>query len=505
MKKHSLFIKLLIAMLCLSSLGFANTSASVDSLFQVIKGDWYQNLHCSGMTGHCDSVYSETAYEISIVPGTDSINWTSYSDGNLISSSKYLLNKGISILNHQPHWMLSRGAMNILISCESGLTLDTGLDAYDGGGDVYSRLINEKAPTQSQIDSIASCISGDWYMVYNCNGFTGICDSIYSSVKNTITPIAGTDSVMWYGEDNGYIIYGKYKIIQTANNMRHRKSWMLTTEYAMPSPDGIHDLETIIGERLFIDCSNNHLGREDEAADAGYQLYAHSPRIETEEQKQIDSIADCMQGVWYNIYKCNLYTTNNPESQQCDSVYNANKTIFVHKQGSDSIQLVTYTDTCNYNTITYKVSEYSIDNETGTKKMTLSREQPIECYTAPCYPLTISSVIECRDSLLSITNNFIDGIGGIYARTAISNTSAVIETQNINLGFNVYPNPAISTIQIKGEKNIESIQIKDICGNTVASYKGNNNSLNIDNLLKGIYFLQINSEGKSQLLKLLKK
>ena len=74
------------------------------------------------------------------------------------------------------------------------------------------------------------------------------------------------------------------------------------------------------------------------------------------------------------------------------------------------------------------------------------------------------------------------------------NTSTgVNETKKITL--TIYPNPVTNQLSLNnGELKIESILILDITGKTVKTIKGNVKTIDVADLTKGIYFIQIQTE-----------
>lgn len=58
----------------------------------------------------------------------------------------------------------------------------------------------------------------------------------------------------------------------------------------------------------------------------------------------------------------------------------------------------------------------------------------------------------------------------------------------------LYPNPTNTVLSINSDKNIESIVIVDVMGKTVKTMLPINNSIDVSNLPKGIYFLQAHTD-----------
>ena len=72
--------------------------------------------------------------------------------------------------------------------------------------------------------------------------------------------------------------------------------------------------------------------------------------------------------------------------------------------------------------------------------------------------------------------------------------------------FFVYPNPATSFLSIQNHENIQidKVTIFDISGKKILEQNNNFNSINIQNLESGIYFLQIKSDDKTAQIKFIK-
>lgn len=73
--------------------------------------------------------------------------------------------------------------------------------------------------------------------------------------------------------------------------------------------------------------------------------------------------------------------------------------------------------------------------------------------------------------------------------------------------FSIYPNPADDFVNISGKSNISSVQIYDLAGKLLSNQSLNSKEtkLNISSLPKGIYIIQLVSEGKTNSYKIIKK
>lgn len=404
--KHKFYLlALLLSLQSLSIVAWAVTITPVDSMFQVIKGSWYLTKSCTGITGKCDSVYSSTRNAISKVLGNDSLYWKTYENGTLVSTQVCMLSKKQSLIKNKLVWFLTIKSGQLLIPYlinSDGSNLSLSMDAYDGGAQGYSRVMNE-TPSQARIDSVAQCLAGDWYKVYNCMGFTGFCDSVYSEMKYNFTPIAGTDSIIYTGTtmnpNQVGAFYVKYRIIETAINTINRKSWMLVDEN---------------GGRMFVTCGNGLHSLQIEGADTSYDLFSRNPRISTPQSLEIDSVAACLIGSWYKVGE--IYPMGGPSKP----FYSKNKNEFKHSTGSSTINWVKYDDHVLISDVQYKL-ELNADSLASGFKWKLIREWPMP----DCVNLNNDFLFNCQSDTLKILNYNID-----------LTTTTSIYTRNIRINPN---------------------------------------------------------------------
>ena len=76
--------------------------------------------------------------------------------------------------------------------------------------------------------------------------------------------------------------------------------------------------------------------------------------------------------------------------------------------------------------------------------------------------------------------------------------------------FLVYPNPAKSVITLNGLNDIdlESVRIVDMAGNELAIYSGVTTpalDMNLDHLSNGLYFVEVNYDSTSEIIKFIKE
>lgn len=136
--KRNLILMTIISLLQFVNLYGQTSSTNVDSVFNLIKGNWYKTFNCGGFSGKCDSVYSSDLNQIERIAGTDSILWKTYQNTNLVSSFKYKLSYQQSYLYKANKWMLTNVGPKLIINVDAN-NFSYGIDAYDGGGTSYSR------------------------------------------------------------------------------------------------------------------------------------------------------------------------------------------------------------------------------------------------------------------------------------------------------------------------------------------------------------------------------
>jgi hypothetical protein len=87
---------------------------------------------------------------------------------------------------------------------------------------------------------------------------------------------------------------------------------------------------------------------------------------------------------------------------------------------------------------------------------------------------------------------------------------ANVELINANSNFNFYPNPTTDLLNIETQNKISNIQICNILGKQIMNFpvnsNSNSNSINIEKLQKGIYFVNlVDNNSKVETFKIVKK
>lgn len=104
-----------------------------------------------------------------------------------------------------------------------------------------------------------------------------------------------------------------------------------------------------------------------------------------------------------------------------------------------------------------------------------------------------------------------DGYLYLYGETLLYRTidPVILDITDVSsLSFTVYPNPFTDRLQIDGlTSNHATISICDIQGREVyrGNYTGNTNTINLSNLLPGVYILNVKADDKSGVYKIVKQ
>lgn len=132
------FVVFLSCFFCLPT--YSQTEVEkVDSVYNLISGNWYQVIDCGGWTGRCDSVTSDYLNKIERIAGTDSITWEISLNGTIVVTLKYKISYSLSNLHSRNKWMLTGRGIDLSIeTIPNGFIC--GEEAVDGGGRGYSRI-----------------------------------------------------------------------------------------------------------------------------------------------------------------------------------------------------------------------------------------------------------------------------------------------------------------------------------------------------------------------------
>ena len=123
-------------------------------------------------------------------------------------------------------------------------------------------------------------------------------------------------------------------------------------------------------------------------------------------------------------------------------------------------------------------------------------------HTWPGAPFTVGVTNRDLDASIKIWEFFMQyDINGKIGYTALNDLSS-------NNKLTVYPNPALNTISIKGidnSGNITAIQITTISGKNVKFLESYNESIDISDLVDGIYFISFLNGNESQTIRFVKR
>lgn len=111
----------------------------------------------------------------------------------------------------------------------------------------------------------------------------------------------------------------------------------------------------------------------------------------------------------------------------------------------------------------------------------------------------------------AITIEFVsNATGTAYGWEGVVNCDAVLSIEDITMagGVTVYPNPAVSVLNIDAKSQILSVKLNDASGKVVLNKKASQTlkeSVNIEHLPKGVYLLTIEMKGETVTKKIIKK
>ena len=144
----------------------------------------------------------------------------------------------------------------------------------------------------------------------------------------------------------------------------------------------------------------------------------------------------------------------------------------------------------------------SVVNAWETLEFNFSNEAEGTAALNPDYPFDKASVFFNFGSPGSGSDT--DGNGVIYYFDNVSFGSTLGIEENLSENYKVYPNPFKSILNIHGIEGGEKIYIHDILGKEI--FKGiGTETINLEDLDKGNYFLVISKDGRKNSFKIIKK
>jgi hypothetical protein len=112
-------------------------------------------------------------------------------------------------------------------------------------------------------------------------------------------------------------------------------------------------------------------------------------------------------------------------------------------------------------------------------------------------------------------SNLVTSIGNVFSTLNIKNFSVtVVEVANNSLGINknekekitIYPNPVKDILSFQTNSQIQKVSIFNSLGSIVFSTKElNSNFVNISNLESGVYFVEVQADKGSEIIKIIKE
>ncbi|MFH2141286.1 MAG: T9SS type A sorting domain-containing protein, partial [Bacteroidota bacterium] len=92
-----------------------------------------------------------------------------------------------------------------------------------------------------------------------------------------------------------------------------------------------------------------------------------------------------------------------------------------------------------------------------------------------------------------------DNIGCTYTGSYLINPGTTSISDVTVSGLTLFPNPSTGMVSVISESEISSVKVYNVVGEIISIYKPENNKLEIDltNSCKGVYLLEIVSQGKT--------
>jgi len=239
MKNKFMLAALLVFMQCFYSNIFAESS-SVDSIGNLIKGDWYGIYQCNGATGKCDSTFSTLKNVITPKMGTDTVQWLTYADTGVVTENfklKYSADEiggvstwKMSLLHNDTITYLDN--LVYIINSATGKNMTLKRNAYQGATTTYAHTAHVETTAQKSTDSIASLISGNWYLTTTCYNpvfAPSRCEESYDSNKTSISHTTGSDTISWsfYNSSGSLGFISIFKIYKSSANVLGIDGWIL--------------------------------------------------------------------------------------------------------------------------------------------------------------------------------------------------------------------------------------------------------------------------------------
>ncbi|WP_415326426.1 T9SS type A sorting domain-containing protein [Chryseobacterium sp. MMS23-Vi53] len=221
----------------------------------------------------------------------------------------------------------------------------------------------------------------------------------------------------------------------------------------------------------------------------------------------------------------NIYFSSRPDSNGFRSVwaYNNNQfnMLYTNNQNSISNFLSARSVTCVNNNLYFLSREYQenkiiVTNGTqnGTKQIDINANGILSDNTIINMPISSLNTKLYFNAPFKDSNNFNFFGNELYVMDVSQVTLGTNEISNshnkIELSILVFPNPAISEINLAATKDdyIKNVEVYNMGGNMIINKKQINNSkttIDLNNILNGVYLLKIQTEKGSFVKKIIKK
>ena len=100
-----------------------------------------------------------------------------------------------------------------------------------------------------------------------------------------------------------------------------------------------------------------------------------------------------------------------------------------------------------------------------------------------------------------------DAAGGNWTIDNISVNAPVTSVNGVTFSTKLYPNPVSNMLNISSEENISSVELLNVIGQRISTQDVNakTTKINTENLVKGVYFVKVNTDNGSAITKIVKK
>jgi len=147
--------------------------------------------------------------------------------------------------------------------------------------------------------------------------------------------------------------------------------------------------------------------------------------------------------------------------------------------------------------VIYKESNFAGDAFVTTleKEITLDTACPAANLVLP-YETNLPFKVEAENIVSSQKSS--QYYYSLLVETGVNNVSHPV-------AVSIYPNPAKDILNVQSDQRINTVEIFDVLGKLSASYVSLFDRIDISGLIKGVYFVKINSTGGFTALKLIKR